>query len=245
MTGLAMRVIGAGCRNRDTAIRLSYYTRAMKNLRRTPGGFQMKKAFIAAALLMQIFAVGASDYIPDARLSVGTQGVGLEIAQPLIPRYLTLSAQGNYFSYTDNFNEDGTEYDGRARLLTIGVLLNLHPFANGFRFTGGVYDNQNYLHANNTQPVKQDGITVASNIDVDATFKHFAPYTGVGWVWGHRITASLDAGVMFQGKAKTSFMVDCTAQALCQPTVNQEEQDVQREADKYRFYPVVRFAVGF
>lgn len=205
----------------------------------------MKKVVIATALMMQILHAGASDYIPDARLSVGTQGFGLELAQPLIPRYLTLSAQGNYFSIGDNFNEDGTEYDGHARLLTVGLLLNGHPFANGFRLTGGVYDNQNYLHGNNTEPIKRDGVTVATNIDVSATFKHFAPYTGVGWVWGHRITASLDAGVMFQGKAKASFMVNCTAQALCQPEVNQEEQDVQREADKYRFYPVLRFAAGF
>jgi len=205
----------------------------------------MKKVLIAAALTMQVFTAGASGYIPDARLSVGTQGFGLELAQPLIPQYLTLSAQGNYFSYGDNFNEEGTEYNGHARLLTVGLLLNVHPFANGFRFTGGVYDNQNYLHANNTQPVQRDGITLASNIDVDAAFKHFAPYTGFGWVWGHRITASLDAGVMFQGKAKTSFVVDCTAQALCQSAVDQEEADVRREADKYRFDPVLRFAAGF
>jgi hypothetical protein len=204
----------------------------------------MKIVLCILALVSASALAGTADYYPDIRATAGTQGFGGEVSETLIPSYLNLSVQGNYLSAGHNFNQDDTEYRGHARLFTAGLLLNVHPFGNGFRLTAGAYDNENKLTAKNTQTVTDNGIPVATNVQVKATFNRFAPYAGLGWVWGQRFTASLDAGVMFQGKAKTSFTVDCTFIG-CQSLAQKEEQDVRAEADDYKFYPVIRLGLGF
>lgn len=110
------------------------------------------------------------------QIKVGAGGPGLDLAVPLASR-LNLRAGGSYFSYSNTFNVNGMDIDGKLLFRTADLSLDIFPFGNGFRISPGVtVYNGNHLRATMTVPAGQ---TFTLN-DVDYTSSPTDPIRGDG-----------------------------------------------------------------
>ena len=73
-----------------------------------------------------------------AAVSVGTLGIGGQVAAPLSQR-TNLRAEGNFFSYNGaTYTNDGINYTGTLKLRSAEAMLDWFPFGGSFRLSPGV-----------------------------------------------------------------------------------------------------------
>lgn len=187
-------------------------------------------------------------------VKAGTLGVGLDG---------TIGA-GDYMGFRLGFNtlnagpsleqDEGTiktDLDWRS----YGGLVDIHPFAGGFRISGGALINKNKfkMTADLTKTVTLDGQEYyLDDLSGQVTFSEMAPYAGIGY--GNAVGAdgrwhfSCDFGVMFQGSPKVSAKATASDPAL-QPYVDdalaREVASIQDDASAYKYYPVISVGVSF
>ena len=138
----------------------------------------------------------------------GTAGVGASAAWDFHDK-LAVRAIANRFNYDRKETVSGKRYKGKLELANFGLLLDWHPFDNGFRVSGGAILNRNELSARATSDALKIGdnnIAYGSGeVDADVDFRNFAPYLGVGYDGGRGkkgFSFFAEAGAMFQGKAR-------------------------------------------
>jgi hypothetical protein len=196
----------------------------------------------------------------------GTLGLGAELTVGL-SRQLDGRLGLNAFSYSQRGEASRIEYDATARLRSATALLDWHPGSRAFRLTGGLVWNDNRVDGRSipsrfgTYDIGgvQVPVSVVQRLDARADFHQFVPYLGIGL--GNSITStrkagvSFDAGVMFQGEAKVhlTLVIPQGSPILTIPgarealdiLVQREERDLEDEASKYRYYPVVSLGVWY
>ena len=197
----------------------------------------------------------------NADLKFGTLGVGVDVARAINDRFaLRLNVNGLRYSRQETI--DDVDYDGTISLLTVGGLVDYHPFTNAFRISAGAYYNGNKFSGTATPSATQT-LNIGNNtytgaeigrLDAQVDFNKFAPYLGIGWGsdarqegWGF----SFDLGVMYQG----SPQVDATAaiNASLPAAVKQailddievEKQNIQDDVKNYKWYPVIMIGVNY
>ncbi len=191
-------------------------------------------------------------------LRIGTPGIGLELESHVTERFgIRGLVNGGSVSY--DYDESGIRYDGRLRFGTGFLLADWHPYATGFRLSGGLaYNNQRF--AGTARP---GGGTININgthysaaqvgqLDGRVNFSRASPYLGVGWGLapraGSRLYFSADLGVMYQ-RPSASLTGTCGSAlpasvcAQLQGDIRAEEVEFRDAADDLRFYPVI--SVGF
>ena len=137
----------------------------------------------------------------------GTAGVGASAAWDFHDK-LAVRAIANRFNYDRKETVSGKRYKGKLELANFGLLLDWHPFDNGFRVSGGAILNRNELSARaNAADNFKIGDTDygRGNLDANVDFRNFAPYLGVGYDGGRGkkgFSFFAEAGAMFQGKAR-------------------------------------------
>ena len=136
----------------------------------------------------------------------GTAGVGASAAWDFHDK-LAVRAIANRFNYDRKETVSGKRYKGKLELANFGLLLDWHPFDNGFRVSGGAILNRNEINARATA----ENLRLGNNpygrgeVDADVDFRNFAPYLGVGYDGGRGkkgFSFFAEAGAMFQGKAR-------------------------------------------
>lgn len=185
-------------------------------------------------------------------LKLGTPGSGLEFESLVIERF-------GIHAVSYNYDEVGIRYDGTLRFGTGFLLADWHPYASGFRLSGGVaYNNQRFLGTAARPGAGTINISSAnyssaqlSSLDGRVTFSKASPYLGVGWGLtpraGSRLYFSADVGVTYQRPSAT-LLGGCSA-ALTGSVCSQLQSDLRAEeaelhaADDFRLYPVI--SVGF
>ncbi len=210
---------------------------------------------LAAACLMTGAAVAQG---VGGGVRIGTPGIGLELETYVTERFgIRGLVNGGSVSY--DYDESGIRYDGKLRFGTGFLLADWHPYATGFRFSGGLaYNNQRF--AGTAQP---DGGTININgtnysaaqvgqLDGRVSFSKASPYLGVGWGLaprtGSRLYFSADLGVMYQ-RPSASLTGTCgpalpaSVCAQLQSDIRAEEAEFREAADGLRLYPVI--SVGF
>lgn len=195
----------------------------------------MKTRHFCAAALMLLCAqpVLASDepsQYGGVGLRVGTAGIGIDYTYG-INRYLDVRAGYHFGSYSDTLEEDGIDYDGKIKISGASLMLDVKPFAGGFRISAGLFSaspefdlkaagRDEYEIGDSTY----DGdLRVNGGIDLGST----APYLGLGWGGTSNTTGfgvSFDIGVMFTGSPDitldaSGFACDRTnGNPACDPT---------------------------
>ena len=164
----------------------------------------------------------------------GTAGVGASAAWDFHDK-LAVRAIANRFNYDRKETVSGKRYKGKLELANFGLLLDWHPFDNGFRVSGGAILNRNEINARTTgddfnlgenRAIDYEG-EVRANVD----FRNFAPYLGVGYDGGRGkkgFSFFAEAGAMFQGKArltgKGNIRVSGGGGARCDFTISRSGQ---------------------
>ncbi len=186
--------------------------------------------------------------------AISTLGVGLE-AGIRFNEHVGARLGGHYLSVSFEQSVNDVDYDADANLTSFGTLLDYHPFAGGFRLSGGVRFNFN--NANLAGQVNDDitigGETFAAadvgTLEGDVSYNVLAPYFGLGYgatLLDGSLSIGFDMGVMYQGAADVDL--DAVGGALegddvLEASLAAEEQDIEDDLDDYRFFPVVGLAI--
>jgi hypothetical protein len=210
----------------------------------------------AFAVLTLATAASAQSLAPDT----GTTGVGAQLGWG-VNEYLGVRGTVGAGSVPYSYTESGIRYDARAKPNVGLLMLDLHPFAGGFRISAG-YGYNNTKIVGNAEP--ENGSIVINGVSYSAAdvgtvegeihFQKSAPYLGLGWGIAPRNVAGLfftsDVGVVFT-KATGSVTGTCTAAVpptLCaqlQSDLAAEAAEFVQEVEKVKYYPVARIGIGY
>jgi hypothetical protein len=222
------------------------------------GGGVRRAALAAVVTAAAVAGAEAQEYRTSLGASAGTPGIGVTLGRSLDAK-LGARLAGNFFSYSDNYEETDLTYDATLKLRTIELLIDFHPAENAFRLSGGFVYNGNVVEGtavptggtlviNGTEYTAQQAGTLTAQGDI-GTHK-IAPYVGLGFGrtgGGSRVFFTFDLGVIFQGTPRVT--VNATGPLALAPgfqaDLAAEEAELNQDLDKsyYKYYPVV--AIGF
>lgn len=193
-------------------------------------------------------------------LRVSTLGAGVELAHAFGERFgIRIGANGLKYDTTDTYQD--VEYDANLKLATGQLLFDWFPFSNNFRFSGGGMYNGNKLtlagkpSANGTYTF--NGTTYNASdvgtVDGKVDFNKFAPYLGLGYgrPVGKGFSLTADLGVMFQGSPRSTLTATCGATASAtdcaqlQSDIAAQQAQLDDDAQKYKYYPVVSIGLAY
>ncbi len=189
-------------------------------------------------------------------LGIGTVGPGAQVVFGVHERW-NIRAGGSGFRLSLDYRESGVDYDATMKMANIPVIVDWFPAARfDLRVSAGLIGNYTRIdleaRPNSGQYEVGNNIYNANEIgriDASARSRSIAPYLGVGW--GNAVKAgknwgwNVDVGLMYQGRAKTSYSVTCgTVQTNCVRLQNDgaiESAQFNRDVNDNRFYPVAQF----
>ena len=172
------------------------------------------RAALMAGLLFASGAAGAAGgerAAEDSPFSLGAQastlGWGVSGGYD-VSDSISMRAMFNHFDYDFERTRRGNKFKGDLDLLSLGLMLDWHPFASGFRVTSGAFmNNSELVAAARGENVKIGNRRYSGSLDLEADFDWFAPYLGLGYTGGRDRTGFgfvFDAGVLFQGAPNLS-----------------------------------------
>ncbi|HBA84026.1 MAG TPA: hypothetical protein DCZ95_08035 [Verrucomicrobia bacterium] len=217
-------------------------------------------AAVGSAMSAQAQMTDDSEGWPGIALGVdvGTTGLGGKGTVCIVPEYLNIRGGYSWASFTFNTKIEDIDYDLEANLSVFPAMLDLHPFANHFRISGGVFFNG----SDGTLTAKSDksfrigdaNFTPEQYGTLKGTLKlenSTCPYIGIGY--GNAVYPDqafsfvFDLGVMF-----TAYDVSMTSEGgtmsnnpILLANLAKEEEKVQKDADDFKFYPVLSFGVAY
>ncbi len=192
-----------------------------------------------------------------AAIKAGTSGIGGEVTIGLTP-FINARTGVNAFNYDGSATESDVRYNYSLRLKSYPVLLDWHPFEDsGFRITSGVVINNNTLSAtgapqtsytigNTTYSAEEIG-TLSGNV----TFKHYAPFAGIGWgnaVGNHSaLSFAVDLGVIFQGTPDVALAASgsMATNELFKADLDREINTVKSKINDIKYYPVISLGLAY
>ena len=190
-------------------------------------------------------------------ISIGTTGVGGELSVRPIGN-LVLRAGGGWFALDHDFTVDNKVYKFNADLISVGATIDWHPFANGFRLSGGGrYHNVDLAGTGNftgTFEIGNNLYTLAQTGAITAgvqSSNSVAPYIGLGYDTTHfsdsRWAIALDLGVIYAGKPTSSITAaNAGANAALAADLLIEQKKLDDSVGKYgQFWPVATLALKF
>ena len=203
----------------------------------------------------------AVERIGGVSAKMGTLGIGAEYVQP-ISEHFSLRAGLNFLNWSYDFDASDIEYEGDLKLKTFSLLADIHPFANGFRLTGGAMYNSNKI---DVTAKSSSGSYEINDVDYPAEaiesisgeveFDDFSPYFGIGWGVDQSADSpwsfNFDLGVLYQGEPDPQLTGRCSAgvpAAVCsqfQANLSAEEKELKRDPEDYNFYPVLSLGVTY
>lgn len=188
---------------------------------------------------------------------IGTLGVGGEMTVG-VNQNMNLRGGGSWAAFSVNRKIEDVDYDLDLNLTAFPLLVDVHPFGNNFRISGGVIF-QNRAKAELKATPNKD-VTIGDHKyspDVIGTLsgsiesaRRIAPYIGLGF--GNAVepytawSFSFDLGVALQ-----TYNVDLTADGpgMSHPAfaedIRKEEEKIQDDADSLKIYPVLAFGVAY
>ncbi|WP_303900854.1 hypothetical protein [Thiohalomonas denitrificans] len=173
-------------------------------------------------------------------------GYGFEVTKFLTPQ-LTARAGVNTFSHSDTRTEGDITYDADLSLRSANLLLDWHPFENGFRMSVG------YLFGNNELDLKSQStgtVTVGNNeYPLDGGYVNGTAemgggaFVGVGYSRAGRSGWSFtaDLGVVMQGSPDVSL----TSNVAGDEDLRAEERELESDLDEFDRYPVVGIGISY
>lgn len=224
-----------------------------------PEGYIMKRAIVTMGLVA-VVATSVVQAEEDSGNSlfgvtakIGTLGYGGDLTLSM-GRYLSLRGGYNRMDLEADVTLDEADVRGDLNWQTIPLLLDIHPFANGFRISGGMVQNNNelLLSAAPGETLTFDaGDYVVDGLDGIVKFDKTSYYAGIGFgaATGKdgRWHFSCDLGVMFQGEPQveaTAIATEPAFQGLLDAALEIELDEYRDDIEFLRYYPVVSIGIS-
>lgn len=231
----------------------------------------MKKTLISiAAIALSLSAGFASaqeatstpSFLKDVGVSVkgGTVGFGLDLTKGINENFKVRAGFSSY-EYSTTQTEEDISYDAKLRLAGWNLLADYHPWAGGFRVTGGVYGPQHKVggtaqYTGVAQSITINGTTYSSsdlaNVSVDAKWGGVRPYLGIGYDGFNKTKAGLfftaDVGVIFSGSPSVRLNANCVNATLCAQAATDiaaEEAKIRDSISGAKYLPVAQVGIGY
>ena len=207
----------------------------------------------AAGLALLPFA--ASAQTASVGVGFGTQGANIELGYQINDMW-GVRWSTNYFRFGHDAEINDITYNGNANLFSTGLLGDFYPWESGFRFTGGLYYNENEakVHSTPTSSVTIGSTTYTPSqvgtLTGRVSYRDWAPYAGFGYT-SNRNQPGFgfvgDLGVMFQGGPRVELASTGTANSLpgYSASLAQERDNIRDDADWTKFYPVARVGIVY
>lgn len=221
----------------------------------------MKTIVPVSVLALALFSATSASAAVGVTLKAGTLGVGADLTVGIHER-VGARVNFNSFNYSIDVNVDedsngggGGKITPALKLQTIGALLDVHPFAGGFRISAGLYSNKNKLDltADTSESVEVNNRDYfLSDIGGSVSFKSTAPYVGLGYgnaagKDGHWHFA-FDLGVLFQGSPKVSLHAqanDPRLQKQLDADIAAETLNIEDDIKAFNLWPVLSIGVSY
>lgn len=190
-----------------------------------------------------------------AGIKVGTLGLGADVTVGLHEQ-LNLRANGNYLNFDYDRDIDNIEYNLDLDFASGMLLLDWHPFSNGFRISGGAVFNDSSMAVQGT-PTEPEEIgdntyppELIGTIRGKVEFEDVAAYVGIGFgnVVGEDQSLSFifDLGIVFQSyELELSNDGAISQYPPFQADLAKEEAKIQEDLDGYKVYPVIAFGIAY
>jgi hypothetical protein len=228
----------------------------------------LKKAGTFVVLTAIIGASGAT-YAQGAATpfgisaKAGDMGAGIDLTYG-INEYFKLRGGYSQMDFSRNFTSNGSQFNGKLKLGGWDLLVDAHPFANGFRITAGGYipttqlgltgattGAGSYTINGNTYSTSQ-----VNSFDGSAKYSGVKPYLGLGYDGFNSATNgglyfTSDVGVIFSGAPKVTLSANCsagTAASTCaqlSTDIAAQQQTINSTLSKYNVLPVLQLGVGY
>jgi hypothetical protein len=181
----------------------------------------------------------------------GTTGVGMG-ADWRFMNHLGVGAAIDYLPVDYNHRIHGNEYDGRLRLISEPLTLNIYPWAgSSFRVSGGVLLNQNRLTGDSTGNITLNGTSYTGTANLEIKQQPVNPYGSIGGnlYFGHarRVSLGFELGAFYTGSPRVNLTATTTG-----PTPPTLASDVQHERSQIVHYaryaevwPVLKISLKF
>ena len=222
----------------------------------------MKRFYVltVTVLFMVLFATGSFAASSSIGIKASTMGIGPEIEHSFND---TMGARigFNYFSITRSSNEGNIDYNLKAKLRNLSVLIDWHPFKGKFRVTAGVFYNKNKLEGNGkasglgTFKIENGTYTLAQVASVygKIEYRNLNPYIGFGWDTtagkDRGLGVTFDLGAIYLGKSKVSLIPTGSTTIINSPAfksnLDSEINNVKHDADKLKVWPVVSLGIVY
>lgn len=188
--------------------------------------------------------------------NISTLGVGAE-ASTRMGDYLVLRVGGNYLELMSAGTYGDLDYDLDVKLASVGAALDLHPFANGFLISAGLYRNGNGadLTTEPTTNVTLGDTTFtpaeAGRINGNLEFNAFAPYVGIGYDNAHFTSGpwsfNIRVGLFYMGDPEVTLAATgaLAGTAAFEAELRREEDQIEDDLSALGFYPAVTIGLMY
>ena len=215
------------------------------------------RAAMACVALFPIAAMADEPEIgrtPAIGVGISTLGITAELSYRVIGN-LVVRLNGNWADLGYDQAVEGNTFNGTARVQGAGLIADWHPFANGFRLSGGArYHDAVFSGTFSGSDVELNGQTytaaqygtLTARVENEAKF---APYAGIGWDSSHfsesGFSIGVEAGVLFVGEQKATLTSSKTVAGL-QADLDAEVSKVKSDYGRYgEMWPVLSLAAKY
>lgn len=189
---------------------------------------------------------------------IGTQGVGLD-GVIKVNDHLRFRGGGNWLEYSGSHQVDSIDYDYDASILNGNTFIDYHPFATGFRITGGAFYQPDEIEFKAT-PASAVTIGNASYTPTEIgtmTTKietgDISPYAGIGYSDAFSYNGrdkhwflETDLGVKFNDVSSTTTSTGSLANdPTFRADLQREKNNIQDEFDILEYYPILNIGVTY
>ncbi|MDB5690633.1 MAG: hypothetical protein JWL91_2509 [Sphingomonas bacterium] len=205
----------------------------------------------AAALLIAAPAIAQDEGAFRLGVTGGTLGIGPEAAYRFSAN-AGVRTNATFLSISHGFDSDDIEYDGKVKLRSAGVMLDVFPFGGGFFVSGGarINGNKGRAVATPTAAVEINGTTYTpaqiGTLRGRAETKNFAPQLtlGFGGAMGRGFYFGTEGGALFQGRVRLPALTS-SGNGVGLADLDAERADLEDDIDDYKIYPIVQLRIGY
>ncbi len=190
--------------------------------------------------------------------TIGTTGLGVEAGYRMNEYFgarAQLSYMGglNYSGAVNSQTVDSIDYDVKPDWLNSGVMLDVHPFANLFRVTGGarIGAPDVAVTGSGSGTVNVGGTDYTGDVRIKAALDYdmvVMPYLGLGAEgspFGNNILVGFDVGAFYTGNPDVRLRQTGGSVTVSQADLDREAKDITDDIEKINFFPMVQLSVKY